>query len=604
MAYFRNLCLVEAPQAAITPFPRYISDWIGVAYLAAAVDDVADSIVMPEHGYDERVFSSLERTLRKHRCDLVAISSMTGAWNQALRLAAIARRAGAFVVAGGFHPTVLPEEVLEVPDIDLVVIGEGEETFRELVLNGPSPNVRGIAYREEGRVVRTEARPVIKDIDTVRFPLRGLRPERYGERGDRYSIDTLYTSRGCPWSCSFCANSQMHGRWRARTPENVIEEIELLHDPGTKKLLKIWDANFLTSIRRAERICDLMIERGFTNFRIVTETRAADIVRAERILAKLKRIGLQKVGIGIESPNPETLRQLNKENASRDVERAVELCRQHGIGTEGYFILGTPGETPESSRRYPDYARRLGLKQALFMVMTPYPGTEVYDQYRREGRIRSRDWDLYNNFSPVVSAGGMEPPELVELMAYCTLAFSRFTSLMKRRSRMELLVSLTAELLQLAFLMRSNRSLTGRDVEEAMTEALLAFAADSRGSLTREGVSSRLVGPLVLRLGLSGRRGIDFLLEEEGEGRRRLTLTPFAEGSAGGAAGVRLTDLVPVAFSVPMGGLMAVLYQGEWLRNNPGRRLRSAGRFLPFLLEGSLLRPAASLILAAARALR
>ncbi|TCD48793.1 radical SAM protein [Chlorobium sp. N1] len=598
MAYFRNLCLVEAPQAVVTPFPRYISDCIGVAYLGAAVEDVAESLVMPEHCYDERVFDSLERLLRRHPCDLVAISSMTGAWNQALRLARIARDAGSFVVVGGFHPTALPEEVLREPAIDLVVIGEGEETFRELVLSGPSRTLKGIAYREGGAIVRTEPRPLIADIDTIRFPLRNLRPERYGEHGGEYSIDTIYTSRGCPWSCSFCANSQMHGKWRARSAENVVREIELLHDPRTKKLLKIWDANFLTSIRRAERICDLMIERGLTNFRIMTETRAADLVRAEKIMEKLKAVGLQKVGIGIESPNPETLRLLNKKNALEEIERAVAICRRHGIGTEGYFILGTPDETAESCRSYPDYARRLGLSQVLFMVMTPYPGTEVYRTYEREGMIRSRDWDLYNNFSPVVSAGGMGPGELVELMAYCTLSFSRFGSLMKRGGKRGALVALMAELLQISLLLRVNRSLTPEAIEEALSRALLGFAGAEGGMLTREHRSAQALRPVRLRVGLSGGRALEFLLEAE-DGTRRLTMTPVA-----GAAGLRLADLARFAASVPMDSLMAVLYQGEWLRNNPRQPLGSASRFLPFLTDPALLRSAFRLVRLGLRGLR
>ncbi len=136
MAYFKHLCLLEAPQAVITPFPRYISDCIGVCYLAAAVERDVESIVMPENYYNDGIFKSLRTLLKQHPCDLVAISSMTGAWSQALKLARIAREAGAFVVVGGFHPTALPLEVLQEGDIDAVVRGEGEESFRELVLYG------------------------------------------------------------------------------------------------------------------------------------------------------------------------------------------------------------------------------------------------------------------------------------------------------------------------------------------------------------------------------------------------------------------------------------------------------------------------------------
>jgi len=597
MAYFKHLCLLEAPQAVITPFPRYISDCIGVCYLAAAVERDVESIVMPENYYNDGIFKSLRALLKQHPCDLVAISSMTGAWSQALKLARIAREAGAFVVVGGFHPTALPLEVLQEGDIDAVVRGEGEESFRELVLYGPSRSVRGLAFREKGTVVCNELRPVIPDIDTIAFPLRSLRPNRYGEKGNRYFIDTIYTSRGCPWSCSFCANGQMHGKWRPRTAENVVEEIALLHDPKMKKLLKIWDANFLTSIRRVERICDLMIERGLTNFRIMTETRAADLVRASRILPKLKAVGLDKVGIGIESPNPETLRLMNKNNAPDDVEKAVALCRKHGIGTEGYFILGCLNETAADSFAYPAYARSLGLGQALFMVMTPYPGTGVFGEYEAEKRIHSYDWDLYNNFSPVVSAGGMDCRELVGMMAYCDIAFSRLMPLLKRRGTMGVIVSCISELLHVCLLLRVNRSLSISDVEEAVGGALLEFGAREGGSVKREwraDPSRKPLRPVAFRLLLSGGRAIDFRLGEGG-GRRELCMTPLhtdelhGGSSSFNGSGLRLEGVVRFAFSLSMDRLMAVLYQSEWLRNNRDKPFEKALRFLPFLADRELL---------------
>lgn len=362
MAYFNHVCLVEAPQAIITPFPRFITDCIGICYLAAAVEDVVESLVIPENYYNDGLFESFRLLLKKQPVDLVGISSMTGCFNNATRLAEIAHEHGAFVVMGGFHPTALPDEVLKLSCVDAVVIGEGEATFRELVLKGPSKDVKGLAYRENGGIVKTGIREIIGDIDSIAFPLRSLRPLRYGERGTDYSIDTIYTSRGCPWSCSFCANDQMHKNWRGRSAENVVDEIALLHDPKKKKLLKIWDANFLTNIKRAEAICDLMLDRGLTNFRIMTETRAKDLIRAERILDKLHRVGLSKVGLGIESPNPEILAMMNKKNVLDDVSTAIDLLRRHRVGAEGYFIIGHYTESVEDTLVYPEFAKGLGLR--------------------------------------------------------------------------------------------------------------------------------------------------------------------------------------------------------------------------------------------------
>jgi anaerobic magnesium-protoporphyrin IX monomethyl ester cyclase len=591
MAYFKHLCLVEAPQTIITPFPRFITDCIGVCYLAAAVQHDVETMVMPDNFYNDGIFDSMRALLKKSKVDLVAISSMTGAFNQAERLARIAKDAGAFVVMGGFHPTALPEEVLKLSCVDVVVIGEGEATFRELVLNGPSSDVKGIAYRENGSIVYTAPRETISDIDSIRFPLRSLRPERYGEKGDAYSIDTIYTSRGCPWSCSFCANDQMHKGWRGRSAENVVEEIALLHDPNNKKLIKIWDANFLTNIARAEKICDLMIERGLTNFRIMTESRAKDLVRSERILGKLKRIGLSKVGLGIESPSEATLALMNKKNSLDDVSTAIDLCKKNGIGAEGYFIIGHYTENEQETMVYPDFAKSLGLRHALFMIMTPYPGTGIFREYKNEGKIRSFDWDLYNNYCPVIETRSMDRDKLVAMLAYCNAAFNGYRSVMKRNTPHELLLNFLIDLFQFCFLLRVNKNLSHKEIGNVLYQALLQFLHHEHGAIEMAAPSStkRLPRPLTLRLSHSKERCIDYILDER-DGNRVLTMIERSEGTSIPpleGPEIRLYTLVDCACAVSMDKLMSVLYRNEWMRNNPGKM---TGQLISILADSEVLR--------------
>ncbi len=594
MAYFKHICLVEAPQTIITPFPRFISDSIGVCYLAAAVQHDVESLVIPDNYYNNQIFESLRSLLKRRPVDLVAISSMTGAFNQAVQLAQIAKESGAVVVMGGFHPTALPEEVLKLSCVDVVVIGEGEETFRELVLKGISRDVKGLAYREGGGIVYTGVRDVIADINSIAFPLRSLRPERYGEKGDAYSIDTIYTSRGCPWSCSFCANDQMHKGWRGRSPENVVEEIALLHDPNQKKLIKIWDANFLTNIGRAEKICDLLIERGLTNFRIMTESRAKDLVRAERILGKLKQIGLSKVGLGIESPSVETLALMNKKNSLDDVARAIELCRKNGIGAEGYFIIGHYTENEQQTMAYPEFAQSLGLRHALFMIMTPYPGTGIFTEYKNEGKIRSFDWDLYNNYCPVIETRTMDSNKLVAMLAYCNAAFNGYRSVMKRNTTNALLLNFMIDLFQFCFLLRVNKNLSLAEIRERLFSALLQFHEHEHGSVQMVAPSSckRLEKPLTVRLRNSAERSIDFVLDER-DGNRVLSMREQHDGILFTGPVIRLDELVECACALSMDKLMSVLYRNEWLRNNPGKM---TGQILSLLADREVLGVAAKIV--------
>ncbi|NTU68070.1 MAG: B12-binding domain-containing radical SAM protein [Chlorobiaceae bacterium] len=574
MAYFRSICLIEAPQAFVTPFPRFITDCIGVCYLAAAVEDIAESLVIPDNYYNDRLAESFDRLLQRRKIDLVAISSMTGGFNSAVRLAGIAKRHGVFVVMGGFHPTALPEEVLGLDCVDLVAIGEGEATFRELVLHGPSREVKGLAWREGGGIVHTGERELISEVDSIRFPKRGLRPERFGERGDAYTIDTIYTSRGCPWSCSFCANDKMHKGWRGRSPGNVVEEVAALHDPDRKKLLKIWDANFLTNIKRAEAICDLMIERGLTNFRIMTETRAKDIVRAERILDKLRAVGLNKVGLGIESPNPQTLELMNKKNSLDDVSKAIGLLERHHIGAEGYFIIGHHSESEADTMAYPEFARSLGLKQALFMSMTPYPGTKIFEEYRSEGNITSTDWDLYNNFSPVVRTSSMETMDLVRMMAYCNVAFCNYRSVLKRQRVGAALLVFLQDLFQLVFLFKVNKTLDGPLVATIVFEAFERYlATNPRIVYEQEFSSPPLSRPMRFSLEHPSGRRVDFTIRQEGD-LRVMDMNLAASGEPAPGPVIRLAEVVDAAWSISMDVLMRILYRNELMRNNPGRLSR------------------------------
>jgi len=565
MAYYKHICFVEAPQAIVTPFPRYISDCIGVCYLAAAVEDIVESMAMPESYYNDGIFESFETLLKSRRFDLVVISSMTGGFNNAERLARIAKKHGVTVVMGGFHPTALPEQVLNLGCVDLVVIGEGEATFRELVQNGPSRKIKGLCWKESGEFVHTGMRELIRDVDSIRFPLRLIRPERFGEKSDDYTIETIYTSRGCPWACSFCANDKMHKQWRGRSAANVVEEIALIHDPKKRKLLKIWDANFLTNIKRVEQICDLMIERGLTNFRIMTETRAKDVIRAERILPKLHQVGLRKVGLGIESPNPKTLEKMNKQNTLDDISRAIELLVKHSIGVDAYFIVGHHSESEADTMIYPKFARALGLRNALFMAMTPYPGTQIFEEYRSQNNITSYNWDLYNNFCPVVKTEFMSNERLMTMMLFCYVAFFNYRRLLKQENERGMLRIFLRDFCQFVFLALINQRLSKKEIETTLFEAYDCFAGTE--PRIEEPAETPLKQPVSIFLEESGGRRIEFRITQEG-GKRVLTIRRAAEAVPVSGPVVSIKTVVEATSSVSAEVIMRFLYRKELIRNN------------------------------------
>lgn len=481
MSCFNDVCLLKAPQAFDIPFPQDISDLTEMCYLAAVIEDKVNSVSIPVDYYSADPYAEFDRYLKNNRIDLVAISAMTGAFNNAMKFAEIAKKHKKYVVMGGYHPSALYEDVLRYEEVDAVIVGEGEETFEDLVINGSSKGVKGLAFKEDGKTVFTGIRPLIKDIDVIPHPLRRVRPVRFGESGADYTIDTIYTSRGCPWKCTFCSNDLVNKMWRGRSPENVIEEIAQIHNPKIKKILKFWDANFLTSVKRVEKLCDLMLENKLTNFSIWTETRIEDIIRAEGIMDKLYKVGFRTISLGIESPNEETLKLMNKKQTIGKCTKALDVLKKHGIKAQGYFIIGHYTETIEDTKRYPEFATAAGLRSAVFMVMTPYPGTQIYEEYKKEGRIKSLDWNLYNNFGVVVETKSMDSKTLREMHAYCWSQFYTRYAFFNNRSLLGMTFVIVSHVLIFYTILKTDK----RNSREDIKDYLLTFLESGCQRLTK-----------------------------------------------------------------------------------------------------------------------
>ncbi|MFQ5559942.1 MAG: B12-binding domain-containing radical SAM protein, partial [Nitrospinota bacterium] len=263
-------------------------------------------------------------------------------------------------------------------------------------------------------------RELIMDLDILPMPLRKIRPSRFGEGGDGYTIDSVFSSRGCIAKCTFCSNNTVNKTLRNRSPEHFVAELELLHDKNQRKVVKFWDSVFLFDPKRVERILELMFKKNLTNFKIVTESRSNDVIRCRHLLPELKRIGFHKLQIGIESPDPETLKKLKKGGSIAKHEEAIRLIKENGIKLEAFFIIGHPHETDKDIRKYPEYSDKLGIGHgALFFVMTPYPGTQIYQEYNAKSLIKSFEWDIYNNFGAVIQLDHVDRERLLDLLAYC-----------------------------------------------------------------------------------------------------------------------------------------------------------------------------------------
>ena len=420
MGTFTRIALLKAHQKFEPVDATYTSDLTELCHLGAFIEKDVESVSIPLTPYDHTPFKTFAKSLKREKFDFVGISAMTAGYNNAREYARIAKAAGAYVVLGGYHPTALTEDVLADPNVDAVVRGEAEFPLRNLIVNGPGEDIEGLSFKRKNEQVHNPDHSLIYELDQLPQPLRKIRPNRFGEPGDAYSIDTVYSSRGCIAKCTFCANDTMNQGFRPRSPEHFIEELEQIHSTRVRKIIKFWDSIFLFDPKRVEKIIELMFKRNLTNFCIYTESRSDDVIRCEHLMEDLKRVGFEKIQIGIESPDKATFKTLRKGGSVENHEKAIQILRDARIRTDGFLIIGHPHETEEDIKRYPEFAVQSGLNyQAQYFVMTPYPGTQIYSQYLEKNLIESFDWDCYNNFGTVVHLENLERAQLRNLLTWC-----------------------------------------------------------------------------------------------------------------------------------------------------------------------------------------
>lgn len=383
---------------------------IGLGYLASTLEGEDIDVGILDFGglgyTPQQLYEHAREELARSKPDLVGITCLTTQAHLALGVARIAKEVcdGCYTVLGGPHATAAPVEVVHDPNVDFVIVGEGERTLLELVKTIDEPDrlrgVAGLVYEDRGKVVVTPPRRPIENPDEIPFPAYHLFPERkLNLTVDAHGIDTrgrymeVFTSRGCPYQCIYC--HKMFGkRFRARSPENVLGEIEFLYQEYGIREIHFEDDCFNLDIGRAKRILDLLIGSGMDlSIRFPNGLRA-DYVD-EELISKMKEAGAYQISVGVETASPRIMRMIKKRLDLGKVEETVGLAMKHGLTVRGFFMIGFPGETKEEIGRTIEYAKNLDIHFASFSIVTPYPGTELYDMAARGGYIKDRDYSQY-----------------------------------------------------------------------------------------------------------------------------------------------------------------------------------------------------------------
>ncbi len=326
--------------------------------------------------------------------EVIGITVLTDFYLESKELTSILKGQGKTVILGGVHPTVLPRETLEETKTDFIVIGEGEETIAELISaiekKKDFSKIKGIGYKKDKEIIINPRRELIKDLDELPFPdWEAMDPKSYqkaphGAIVKNFPVAPIMTSRGCPYECKFCVSPNFWlKKIRFRSPENVIKEIEYLTKIFGVKEIHFEDDNLTLRRDHAEKICNLIIEKELNISWATPNGIRADKVD-EGILRLMKKAGCYSIVLGIESGNQKILDNIKKREKLEDIELAAKLAKKVGLITQGFFILGLPGETEETIQNSINFAKKIKLDRAHFMLLDLLPGSELWDEHKHE----------------------------------------------------------------------------------------------------------------------------------------------------------------------------------------------------------------------------
>jgi anaerobic magnesium-protoporphyrin IX monomethyl ester cyclase len=417
-----------------------IGSWppLQIAYLAGAAEAAGhEARIFDAMNTEGGTFDSIRAEVERYRPDVVVAWDylpVTGAIStaivpNALRALGIAKDVDPSIrtIMGGPFPTFRHEELLRDRDqrVDFVLRGEAEETLAELLNALPGDrleDVKGLAFRRGGRVVATELRQHLVNLDALKPAWHLLDWSLYRYHIAPYGrMASVLTSRGCMMGCSFCSHRAFwRGDWRARSPEDSVAEMRLLVEEYGVEAITMIDPYPTSDRARWERLLDLLIETKL-GVMLLMETRVEDIVRDADILHKYREAGIVHIYLGAEGSTDEMLVSLNKGTTVSTNARALQLARENDLITEASFMIGYPTETPESIDRTIEVAIRLNPDVAVFPVLTPMPFTPLFEQVK--DRVRVHDYSKYNLATPIIEPYAMSLEDVSVALGRCYMTF-------------------------------------------------------------------------------------------------------------------------------------------------------------------------------------
>jgi radical SAM superfamily enzyme YgiQ (UPF0313 family) len=385
---------------------RGVNPPLGLLYVAAYLEKHSKhSLSVIDAQVEKLDYDSLESRVSSAKPDIVGMTAMTMTMIDVLKTADIIKKTdkNIRVILGGPHVHLFPEETINLENIDHLVLGEGEEAFKELLDHiDDKPTLRditGLVFKDNGTTIHTGIRKPIRDLDSLPFPARRLVPfKKYTSLLSKEDIaTTVFTSRGCPFKCSFCDRPHLGKAFRARGANNVVDELEECTKMGIREFL-VYDDTFTVNKKRVIDICNEILRRKLNiGWDIRTRVDTVD----EEILASLKKAGCQGIHYGIEAGAEKILKILNKCITIDQARHVFDMTRKHKIPILAYFMIGNPSEKREDILTTFRVIKDLKPDYVHLTILTPFPGTKIYLDGLNSGMIRKDYWrEFAKNPSP------------------------------------------------------------------------------------------------------------------------------------------------------------------------------------------------------------
>jgi len=409
---------------------------LGVGYLTAFMEEKGfevDVIDCQAEGSVQQMENNITRwglsddeireRIKESNPDLIGISQMFSYLEPiCLNIFKIAQEEcpDAVRVWGGTHPTVLPERCLKFPEVDFIVLGEGERPLLELVNrinnNESHEGAKSLGYRDSnGEIKFNNNRAWVEDLDTLPMPARHRfdMTRYYGWVHEESRVFTMVTCRGCPFACTYCSAPNFYQkRFLGRSPEKVVDEMEfLIKEYKAEKIITL-DENLTADMKRMEKILDLMIERN-VKIKWFAESGLTISRLNEPMLKKMKQTGFTELRLALESGDPEILKIMKKPLVLRKAKEVMGLARKHNFRITAFLLLGMPGESFDQMNRTVEYANELGFDWSFLSFVQPVPGAQIYKDLESRG-IDVDFMEMIRYASPAKDTTDLSSTELVD----------------------------------------------------------------------------------------------------------------------------------------------------------------------------------------------